>query len=87
MTSIIILISVILFFAEWFIIRKTHINKYALIITLLVIGIPLGTIVGLHLFAYPLVFTLLPLALCEIEDRYFKKKNMTDTEKSKLKDL
>lgn len=87
MKFIVILISVALFWAEWFVIRKTMINKFIPIIVAFIIGVPIGVVVGLHLVTFPLFFILLSWALCEVEDWYFKRKSMTETEKSKLKDL
>ncbi|MCI6767644.1 hypothetical protein [Porcincola intestinalis] len=87
MKFIIFLISVVLFWAEWLVIRKATINKFIPIIIAFAIGLPLGATVGLHLVAFPLLFILLAWILCEVEDRYFKRKGLTDIEKSKLKDL
>ena len=90
MKFIILLISAALFWAEWLVIRKTSVNKFIPIIVAFVIGIPLCTAIGIHLVAAPLLFMLLAWAFCEIEDWFFKRKGrngMTETEKSKLKDL
>ena len=87
MKFIVILISVALFWAEWFVIRKTTINKFIPIIVAFIIGAPIGAAVGLRLVTFPLFFILWSWALCEVEDWYFKRKGMTETEKSKLKDL
>ncbi len=87
MKVIIILISVALFLAEWFVIRKTRISKFIPIIAAFVIGVPIGAAVGLHLVAFPLFFIILAWILCEVEDWYFKRKRMTETERAKLKDL
>jgi hypothetical protein len=83
----ILLISVALFWIEWFVIRKTRINKFTSIIAAFLITIPIGAIVGLHLVAFPIFFILLAWVLCEVEDRYLKRKGMTETERAKLKDL
>lgn len=87
MKFIIILISVALYWAEWLVIRKTRISKFIPIIVAFVIGVPIGAAAGFHLIASPLFFILLAWVLCEVEDRYFKRKGMTEAERAKLKDL
>lgn len=83
----IFLISVVLFWAEWFVIRKTMINKFMPIIMAFIIGLLLGLTIGPHLVVLPILFMILAWVLCEVEDRYFKRKGMSEVEKSKLKDL
>ena len=84
---IIFLISVALFFAEWFVVRRTVINGFIPIMAAFAVCIPLGAAVGLHLVVFPLLFMCLALAVCAVEDLFFKRRGMTEAEKSKLKDL
>ncbi|KFJ01353.1 hypothetical protein [Bifidobacterium subtile] len=86
MKSIILLVSVLLFLAEWYVIRKTSINKFAPIVVLAVIGVPVGSVIGLHLVAFPILLTLLALVLCMLEDLWCKRKGLSEMEKAKLMD-
>ena len=61
MKSIILLVSVLLFLAEWYVIRKTSINKFAPIVVLAVIGVPVGSVIGLHLVDSAYIACLGPL--------------------------
>lgn len=87
MTLYIILVSVVAFLAEWYIFRKTTVNIFIPIIVAFIIALPVGASLGLHLIAWPLLMMLLALALCEAEDRYLKRKGLSEAERSKLKDL
>ena len=87
MTFIILLISIALFLVEWFVIRKTKMNKYIPITIALAFSVAIGTTIGIHLVAFPLFFIILAWGLCEVEDRYFKRKGMTNIERIKLKNL
>lgn len=88
MKWIIIIIALLLSWMEWYVIRKTRLNNYLPLFVVFLIGIPVGTLFGLHLIAYPILLMFLTLAICEVND-YFLRRNqkMSEVEKSRLKDL
>lgn len=90
MKALVLFISIALFFTEWYVIRKTNIKSFIPILVVLLIGLPIGLFYALHLIAFPIIFTLLAWAFCLIEDearKYFKQRELTEEERSLLKDL
>ena len=90
MKTLILFISITLFFTEWCIIRKTSIKSFIPILAVLLISLPIGLFYALHLVAFPIIFVLLTWVFCLIEDearKYFKQRELTEEERSLLKDL
>ena len=90
MKTLILFISITLFFTEWYTIRKTSIKSFIPILAVLLISLPIGLFYALHLVAFPIIFTILAWVLCFIEDearKYFKQRELTEEERSLLKDL
>lgn len=90
MKLILFLPAILLFFLEWYVIRRTSINPYLPILVTYSVGLPIALFYGLHLVAYPMIFVVLAWALCLLEDElktYFKHRRMTEEERSRLKDL
>lgn len=90
MKTLILFISITLFFTEWCIIRKTSIKSFIPILVVLLISLPIGLFYALHLVAFPIIFILLAWVFCFIEDEikeYFKRRELTEEERSLLKDL
>ena len=59
MKTLVLFISIMLFFAEWYAIRKTNIKAFMPILVVLLIGLPIGLFYALHLVAFPIIFTIL----------------------------
>lgn len=87
MKLIILFISVALFFLEWFVIRRTSMNKLIPLAGVCAIGAPAAALLGAHLAIFPIMYVLLALIVCAAEDWYYRQKGMTEAEKVKLKDL
>lgn len=90
MKTLILFISITLFFTEWYTIRKTSIKSFIPILAVLLISLPIGLFYALHLVAFPIIFTILAWVLCFIEDEikeYFNQRELTEEERSLLKDL
>lgn len=90
MKTLVLFISIMLFFAEWYAIRKTNIKAFMPILVVLLIGLPIGLFYALHLVAFPIIFTILAWVFCFIEDEikgYFKRRRLTEEERSQLRDL
>ena len=89
MKTLILFISITLFFTEWYTIRKTSIKSFIPVLVVLIIGLPIGLFYALHLVAFPIIFVL-AWVFCLIEDearKYFKQRELTEEERSLLKDL
>lgn len=90
MKTTVFIIAAILFFVEWYLIRKTTINKWFPLVVMFVIALPISILIGAHLVTFPLMMMLWALALCEAEDwlkKYLKSKSLTEMQRSKIKDL
>lgn len=87
MKALLVLISGALFWLEWFTIRKTRLNRALPVAAALLVGLPLGALLGPHLVVWPLMLMLLAWLFCELEDRYFRCRGLTESEKTRLKDL
>ena len=90
MKTLILFISITLFFTEWYTIRKTSIKSFIPGLVVLIRGLPSGLFYALHLVAFPIIFVLLAWVFCLIEDearKYFKQRELTEEERSLLKDL
>ena len=90
MKMLILFISITLFFTEWYTIRKTSIKSFIPILAVLLISLPIGLFYALHLVAFPIIFIILAWVLCFIEDEikeYFNRRELTEEERSLLKDL
>lgn len=90
MKTLILFISITLFFTEWYTIRKTSIKSFIPILAVLLISLPIGLFYALHLVAFPIIFIILAWVLCFIEDEikeYFNQRELTEEERSLLKDL
>ena len=90
MKALVLFISIALFFTEWYVIRKTNIKSFIPILAVLLISLPIGLFYALHLVAFPIIFITLACVLCFIEDEikeYFNRRELTEEERSLLKDL
>ena len=90
MKTLILFISITLFFTEWYTIRKTSIKSFIPILAVLLISLPIGLFYALHLVAFPIIFIILAWVLCFIEDEikeYFNQRELTEEERSQLRDL
>lgn len=90
MKIFILLLSGLLFCLEWYVVRHTSIKFYVPIVTVFFIALPIGLFYGLHLVTAPMLFMVLGYVFCRIEEElrnYFRRKTMTEEEKSRLKDL
>ncbi|MEY8463276.1 hypothetical protein [Streptococcus merionis] len=82
-------LSMVLFFTEWYIIRKTSVNPFLPLIITVLLGFPFGLLYGLHLVAYPILFILLACAFSFLEDelkKYVNSKDMTGEQRTYLMD-
>ncbi|AND79899.1 hypothetical protein [Streptococcus pantholopis] len=90
MRMLIVLLAAVLFFAEWFVIRYTGINKWLPLLGSCLFALPLSLFLGVHLVYLPLLMMFLALAGCELEDwlkRYLRQKKLSELQRSELKDL
>ena len=86
----ILIIFIVLACMEGYIIQKTTVNKWLLPLVEVVIALPIGSLLGLHLVVYPIFYTLLTIFFYVLGDwlkKYFRKKRLTEVEQSRLHDL
>ena len=86
----ILIICIVLACMEGYIIQKTTVNKWLLPLVEVVIALPIGSLLGLHLVVYPIFYTLLTIFFYVLGDwlkNYFRKKRLTEVEQSRLHDL
>ena len=90
MKALVLLVSFVLFFFEWYVIRKTNIKVIVPILATVLAGSPIGMAWGPHLVAYPVLAVLLAWALCLIEDELverFGRRGLSEEDRSRLEDL
>jgi len=87
MKAIIVGISAALYFAEWFVIRRTAVNRFIPIIAACAVATPLGVCIGAHLAIQPVLLMVLALFFCMLEDWLHGQRGMTEAERVRLKDL
>ena len=90
MEALVLLVSFVLFFFEWYVIRKTNIKAIVPILATVLTGLPIGMAWGLHLVTYPVLAVLLAWTLCLIEDELmerFGRRGLSEEDRSRLEDL
>lgn len=86
----ILLLGLVLAYMERYVIRRTRVNKWLPLSCALIIATPIALLLGPHLVAWPVLMIFLSLVFCEAEDWWNKekrKKQLTELEKMRIKDL